>query len=97
MRKSYGLLNDRRCAIKLKLNENLGTRGAEFLRQVGHDVATVSGHGLCSVTDEKLSNVCQSEKRYFVTLRLYLQEIFGNDNLPIEMGPDRFRPHLIGH
>ena len=32
--------------MKLKLDENLGDRGAELFRQAGHDVATVVGHGI---------------------------------------------------
>jgi len=43
-----------------------------LLRHAGHDVATVSAQGLCFVTDEKLSQVCQSEKRCLITLDLAL-------------------------
>ena len=60
--------------MKLKLDENLGSRGAELFHQAGHDVYTVAEQGLCSSTDRKLLEVCRVEKRCFVTLDLE----FGN-------------------
>ena len=60
--------------MKLKLDENLGNRGAELLRQTGHDVYTVAEQDLCSAIDRKLLEVCRSEKRCLVTLDLE----FGN-------------------
>lgn len=54
--------------MQLKLDENLGARGAETLTQAGHDVATVPGQKLCSSPDRNLIRVCQSEKRCLVTL-----------------------------
>jgi len=60
--------------VKLKLDENLGTRGAELFRQAGHDIFTVSEQGLCSATDKNLLETCRAEKRCLVTLDLE----FGN-------------------
>ena len=46
--------------MKLKLDENLGSHGAELFHQAGHDVYTVAGQGLCSATDRKLLEVCRA-------------------------------------
>lgn len=56
--------------MKLKLDENLGTRGAEVFRNVGHEVATVSEQGMTSATDPELLAACELEGRCLVTLDL---------------------------
>lgn len=57
-------------SVKLKLDENIGNRGQEILREAGHNVATVAEQKLTSSSDKKLINICQSEKRCVVTLDL---------------------------
>lgn len=54
--------------MKLKLDENLGSRMVTRFRAAGHDVATVAGQGLCSTPDSQLIEICHSENRCLVTL-----------------------------
>jgi len=56
--------------LKLKLDENLGRRGAALLQAAGHDVATVVEQGLTSAPDDHLITVCRQEDRCLVTLDL---------------------------
>ncbi len=54
--------------MKIKLDENLGSRGVQLLRQFGHDVATVAEQQLCSTNDRDLIEICTREGRCLVTL-----------------------------
>ena len=54
--------------MKFKLDENIGTRGQELLRNAGHDVETVRAEGLGGASDETIFEVCQTEQRTLITL-----------------------------
>ena len=53
--------------MRLKLDENLGTRIADILRNAGHDTATIPEQSLCSSSDRELLQVCRVERRCLVT------------------------------
>jgi predicted nuclease of predicted toxin-antitoxin system len=54
--------------LKIKVDENIGRRGVEFLRQAGHDVMTVPEQNLSGAHDDIVFRVCASERRVLVTL-----------------------------
>lgn len=56
--------------MRVKLDENLGQRGAWKLRADAIDVETVASQTLCSTSDEALIEVCRAEGRCLVTLDL---------------------------
>lgn len=69
--------------MKLKLDENLGNRGATLFRDAGHDVATVVEQNLTSTPDGDLLTICYSEERALVTLDMD----FSN---PLVFEPDKY-------
>ena len=60
--------------MRLKLDENLGVRAAEFFRSAGHEVTTIPAQNLHSSSYKNLLETCRVEKRCLVTLDLE----FGN-------------------
>ena len=54
--------------LKIKLDENIGRRGVEFLKAAGHDVMTVRDQRLEGSKDLTLYGVCVQERRVLVTL-----------------------------
>lgn len=56
--------------MKIKLDENLGRRGAEAFRAAGHDVDTVADEGLASASDDDVRSAAKSAERVLVTLDL---------------------------
>ena len=56
--------------MKLKLDENLGKKPAEILREAGHEVATVNDEGLQASSDQRLIEACREEDRCMVSLDL---------------------------
>ena len=61
--------------MKIKLDENLGARGAQVLEDGGCDVTTVVVEGLCSSSDETLIEVCRAEGRTLISLDKHFSSI----------------------
>jgi predicted nuclease of predicted toxin-antitoxin system len=56
--------------MRLKLDENLGTRTQRVFADAGHDVQTVRQESLEGSPDERIYAVCCAENRCLVTLDL---------------------------
>ena len=54
--------------MNIKTDENIGATAIAFLREHGHDVATVREQGLGGASDEEIFRICTSEQRVLVTL-----------------------------
>jgi predicted nuclease of predicted toxin-antitoxin system len=61
--------------MKFKLDENLGSRTAELIAALGHDVETVYQEKLNGIRDELLLQSCVSEGRCLITLDLDFADI----------------------
>ena len=54
--------------MKLRLDENIGTRGQRLLAEAGHDVASVLDQSLSGASDDRLFRICADEGRALITL-----------------------------
>ena len=54
--------------MRFKLDENLGNRGAELLREAGHHVLTVYEQHLNGASDPMVVSVCAEEERCLITM-----------------------------
>ncbi len=54
--------------MKIKLDENIGRRGADLLVAAGHDMMTVREQNLQGARDETVFKVCADEGRVLITL-----------------------------
>jgi predicted nuclease of predicted toxin-antitoxin system len=56
--------------VRIKLDENFGSRTAEVFRAAGHEVATAIDEQLQSASDDDVFAACVRERRVLVTLDL---------------------------
>lgn len=68
--------------MRVKLDENLGTRTSGLFLARGHDVATVHGQGMSGASDGQLYGACIEEGRILVTLDLDFANPFRFDPAP---------------
>ena len=61
--------------MKFKLDENLGSRTADLIAELGHDVQTVSAQKMSGTNDPHLFEVCTAEGRCLITLDLDFADV----------------------
>ena len=61
--------------MKLKLDENFGTRAQQLFREAGHEAQTAQEESLSGVSDQRLYEVCCLEQRCLVTLDLDFADV----------------------
>jgi predicted nuclease of predicted toxin-antitoxin system len=54
--------------VRIKVDENIGKSGIDFLQQAGHDVTTVREQGFGGSADEIVFQACRTERRTLITL-----------------------------
>lgn len=61
--------------MRFKIDENLPTDVAEYLRQIGYDAMTILDQQMSGETDPNVAAVCKSEDRVLITLDLDFSDI----------------------
>ena len=61
--------------MKLRLDENLGTRAQKLFAAAGHDVQSVAAEGLSGAADPEVYQVSRREGRCLVTLDLDFADV----------------------
>lgn len=54
--------------MRIKLDENVGRRYGQPLRDAGHDVSSAPEQGMAGAEDNELIQICRDERRCLVTL-----------------------------
>lgn len=61
--------------MKFKLDENLGSRTAQLISELGHDVHTIYQENLNGADDHRLFEACAAEGRCLITLDLDFADV----------------------
>jgi predicted nuclease of predicted toxin-antitoxin system len=70
--------------MRLKADENFGSRAVELICAAGHEVSTVRVEGLSGCSDENLFDVCRRERLVLLTFDLDFADVtrFRHELLP---------------
>lgn len=61
--------------MRVKVDENIPRDAEALLRDAGHDVHSVFDESVAGTTDDRLLDLCRSEKRILITLDLDFGDI----------------------